>query len=498
MHISDIAFMAFLDDTRQLVTDGVRCDVAHRILEARSPEGKLLEIARGEARDAHLKQWLAMDVPLSYGLRGETGAFQTLLHAVVSEEKEIAAGLPNAEENGMMSPTDFVNCLLNMSSPSSPSPLSAPVLRDGSFLPILKEAHRSLLSLSQQATPSNQRAFVFNHFFQAVDRLKIRFVPFHLPRSHSRGPPRKKLVYNSWMYLGLRESRSDLPLPPSEPLLSHSQIAAGVAHANAIAADSNTDWCAKGVSLRNLHTILHYTRLPSDFATISPAKAQYVDDTYAWVRSIYDGTKPIHHLALIVGVIASALLPNLFLPTDSSLRARFAQAHTESQVRDLYNSLPWVSRNKKGMKETSIFITMFTTYIIALYEPASPLRQHIDSSSKKGLGNPWTDKHCMCSLSSSLLVHSQSSFLLAVKGISYTTLIRFGVFWGKGAGAFDKGTFGVQWGCHPPAHVKILHDEVVAALKRLPHGPYHALSMLIGQPNALLFCKGLGVSYVEP
>jgi hypothetical protein len=178
MHISDIAFMAFLDDTRQLVTDGVHCNVAHCILEARTPEDKFLEIAHGEARDAHLKQWLAMDVPLSYGLCGETRAFQTLLHTVLSEEKEIVAGLPNVEENGKMSPTDFVNLLLNMSAPSSPSPLSTPVLRDGSFLPILREAHCLFLSLSQQGTLLNQRAFVFNHFFQAVNHLKIHFISF--------------------------------------------------------------------------------------------------------------------------------------------------------------------------------------------------------------------------------------------------------------------------------------------------------------------------------
>jgi hypothetical protein len=91
---------------------------------------------------------------------------------------------------------------------------------------------------------------------------------------------------------------------------------------------------------------------------------------------------------------------------------------------------------QEGMKVTSIFVMMFTTYIITLYKPASPLHQHINSSSKKCLSNPWTEKHCMHSLSSLLLVCSQSPFLLAVKGISYTTLICFSVFWGKGAGAF--------------------------------------------------------------
>ena len=392
--IADIAFMALFDDTKMLVSEGVRRDMARRILEASSPEVKTLEISRAKTREKHLNQWLAMDTPLTYGPSGSAGPFHTLLQAVVSADKDIEGGLPNWQSNAM-SPADFVALLVNMSSPSSPAPLSAPVLKDGSFLPLLKEAHRALLSLCQHTTPSNQRVYVSNHFSRAVVRLKIHFVPFHLPQSGTRGAPRRKTVYNSWIQLGRRESRTDLPLPPYQPLLSLSQQAVAAAHSNALATDSNADWYAKRISLVDLHTILHYIRLPSDFASISGGKAKYVGDTYSWVRDAYDGTKPAHHLALIVGIVASCLLPSLFLPTDPELKARFAEAATVSEVRAIYGSIPWVSREKKGMKDPSIFVTMFTTFIIALYEPNSPLRQHMASSARKGLGNPWTDKHCV-------------------------------------------------------------------------------------------------------
>ena len=83
--------------------------------------------------------------------------------------------------------------------------------------------------------------------------------------------------------------------------------------------------------------------------------------------------------------------------------------------------------------------------------------------------------------------------VLAVKGVSYTTLIRLGVLWGKGPGAFEKGTFDVHWGCHPPDHLQKLYDDVVAAFKRQPLGPSHALSILIGQGNARTFCVALGL-----
>ena len=98
MHIAQVAFRAFLDDTRLLVSDGICCDMAQHILKARSPASKILEITCAEAREKHLKQWLTMDIPLSCGQHG-VGTFQTLLQAVISAEKDIIGGLSNWKEN---------------------------------------------------------------------------------------------------------------------------------------------------------------------------------------------------------------------------------------------------------------------------------------------------------------------------------------------------------------------------------------------------------------
>lgn len=91
--------------------------------------------------------------------------------------------------------------------------------------------------------------------------------------------------------------------------------------------------------------------------------------------------------------------------------------------------------------------------------------------------------------------------LLAVKGVSATTLIRLGILWGRGPGAYDKGTFNVHWGCHPPHYIEALHDSLLRALKypKDPYGPYDALSILIGPLNAHAFCEGhLGFSSRGP
>jgi hypothetical protein len=176
---------------------------------------------------------------------------------------------------------------------------------------------------------------------------------------------------------------------------SYSQHAATVALGNALAHDSNAEWLVNGISLATLYSVLNKTRLPSDFVSVSDGNGTYVDATYEWLITIYDGTKLTHHLSLLVAIVASSLLPNLFMTKDYP-KSLFSEAQTKEETRAVYDSLPWVSKQRKGLTEKSIFIAMITTYIVALYEPDSPLRKHMRSSAKSGLGNPWTSKHSMC------------------------------------------------------------------------------------------------------
>jgi hypothetical protein len=75
-----------------------------------------------------------------------------------------------------------------------------------------------------------------------------------------------------------------------------------------------------------------------------------------------------------------------------------------------------------------------------------------------------------------------------VKGISNTTLIRLGALWG--VGSVGKGVFGVAWGCHSPQRVETIYTTLVEKLKDRRFGPFDALSVLIGEPNARVFCEG--------
>jgi hypothetical protein len=405
MRIAEIAFMALFDDTRQLVADGVRSDIASRVLQAETPLQKSKETKRGKDREKYLKEWLKSEQPLKYGHGGGGETFQALLQAVVPAEMDIAYGLPNITDHSMTR-SRLVDLLIAMSTPSSPSRPSAPVMKDGTFLPVLKEAHRILLVLSQETTNDSRRSFVSSYFFRAIEHLRISFVPSHPSSPSGPGAPRTKPVFNSWALLGLPQSRPlHHPLPQPSAYPSSSQQAADVALASTLASDSNSEWFVKPITLATLHTVLHKTSLPADFAAVSHGKEEYVTNTYNWVRANYDGTNTIHHFALVVSIIASSLIPRLFMPKD--VKSHFLGADSREGVRKAYHTVPWVIREKKGMADASIFISMFTTFIIALYEPTSPLRQHIDQSPRKGLGNAWTDKHSMLPLSFPSSVYSR-------------------------------------------------------------------------------------------
>src|SRR5260221_12919784 len=97
------------------------------------------------------------------------------------------------------------------------------------------------------------------------------------------------------------------------------------------------------------------------------------------------------------------------------------------------------------------------------------------------------------------------SFQIAAKSISYSTLIRIGVLWGIGPGAYEKGKFGDTWGCHSSQYIKKMYDALIQKLSgsnddvKLIFAPFDALSLLIGDKNSRLFCQqDLGISARPP
>lgn len=334
-----------------------------------------------------------MKFPLGYGVDRSHDTFDALVEAVAPDALSVRHGLPHCTENEI-TPHEFINSLIEMSRPEKPSAPRAPVVLTGSFLPVLKIAHVALLNLVKDRADAAQQEFLMDTFWRAVKIFHINFFPSSKQNEPgTRGSPFRKPLFDSWGSLSKKDKRRPrLVLGPSVAS-SSSMPPATVAFNKAIANDCNADWHANSLDLTTLPDFIKKTSLPVDFTTPNPISKAYVDDTYQWVKDNYDGTNPLHHLALLVTIIvASSIRPYLFLPPNAS--TLFPKSHSREDVRSTYQSLDWVKKDKKGMKEISVFIGMFTSFIIAVYEDESPLMKHIIDSKKGGLGEKWTNKHC--------------------------------------------------------------------------------------------------------
>jgi hypothetical protein len=393
MRILEIVFSEFFHDTKQLVAEGVREDIERRMKESGTEEERTKNRESGKRRERNLKLWLAMGNPLAYGHKDNKKTFETLLQAVVAENEDIVHGLPHMTENAI-TPSALVNSLMSMSRQYLAVGPSAPVVSNGSFLPTLKLGHLKLMELGKKESKEDPAGFVSSMLLYAIQYFDIGFVPYHLPNTRSRGAPNKKAVFNSWAYLGLQDLQAAKGLPGPSNVPSFNEVAASMALSKILSHDSNAEWTIRPLHIKDIGSILHKAKLPSDYATPSPSNANYVNETFEWVKEAYDSRKPLHHLALIVSLMVACLRPKLFLPMDSTTRSKFVGATTKEKVREVYNGLPWVEKKeKKGVSDETLLVSMFTTFIIGVYEPRSPLRVHMETSSRKGLGDAWTAKY---------------------------------------------------------------------------------------------------------
>lgn len=417
LHILKVAFEALFDDVKALVSDGVKADLRRRSKAATTPQEKEIHLQRAEVREKHLKLWMKHKNPLTYGEKSVT--YENLLKAISPDDSAVLMGL-GAHRNKNVTPKSFADSLFNMSHPIHPTQAVAPVLQSGAFLSVLCVAHSELLLMADHLTVPEREESTKGMFLRAVHHFHISTYPSSLPKSGTSGAPHRKPIFDSWVLLSKKDPlpTSAFGYPSNSVSVLHRTPPETIASINAINDDCNGPWYANKLEMSDLSTIVNKMKLPKDF-TISTAPAKYVDDTYKWIIGAYLGTKSIHHLALLVAIIAScSLLPNLF--TSKLKSGLFPVGITRSQVDDVYASLKWEPKDipnasakqsksakkksnpsaaAKGMTDRGIFIGMITTFIVALYEEESPLRVDMATNPSSGLGDGWTSKHSKSLLS---------------------------------------------------------------------------------------------------
>lgn len=278
LEICHVAFEAFFEDTKHLVGDGVRADIADRIATAASQEELDKATTRGKSREKSLAAWLKAPFPLGFSeTEGkDSSAYTHLVEAIIPDKHLIMFGLLNWEKLGVR-PYDFAKNLLDMSAPHGASPPKAPMLKKGCFLPILKIAIKSLQSIAEE---EDKERFVLESLTKLIRVFKVNFFPESNLNTGTAGAWNTKPVWNSWGHLGhidkvAKQSgkRTDLSSQVVPPAV--------VALNNARENNANTDWLGNGQDLNMLRKVLCKMSLSTDFARPSLANMAYVDKTYS-------------------------------------------------------------------------------------------------------------------------------------------------------------------------------------------------------------------------
>ncbi|KAG6373140.1 hypothetical protein JVT61DRAFT_6750 [Boletus reticuloceps] len=230
---------------------------------------------------------------------------------------------------------------------------------------------------------------------KAIQELKINHIPWVAVSDGpcARGRASTHITHTVWLPLGEAEPKRlatmfcillDVGRAKEAKLLeSWDQI---TLH------DAQTIWSATRQRLTHYHKVLHKQCLPSEWAYKNAsiqAKDTLSKEVYTWLPEAYDPiNKPLHTLAMVISLVFLGMLPMCFPQTYFSTEG----VTSMPRLTNMLTNMPWVSHEKKGATIASPFITMVSTFIIAVMDPESPFHICKDPSLKKIFMSKHTSK----------------------------------------------------------------------------------------------------------
>ena len=372
--VADIALEAYINDIKTFVTDGVKANID-------CLAGSELDKDRKDARilKKDLQSWQATRYPFSY-------ESLLLLCRIIAPT---GTSLPQSSSGRVVLNT-FLSSLATQATDGK-SKKKDPFIPGGSFQHILPPAIKHLTAHASSGMDEDGDSFVVRMLRRSWLHFKINTVPGTPTQLSGGGRPRTRVVYNAWTLFGGQSTASptkQVALRPRER-----QTAAIEANiARAMEDDADGPWCANDLKLQDMHTMLNRRMLPTDFQLPALSKqedSEYVKATYKKVFDDLDLEKPLHRLALMIGIVFSKLAPNIY--TNSPSSGPSALIDQEATAQNYLQTLPWSSKSRGGSTEKGPLMSMMTVYILALYDEHSPLREY--HKKEKKLGQKWTQKH---------------------------------------------------------------------------------------------------------
>ena len=268
-----------------------------------------------------------------------------------------------------------------------------PFVNGGSFQHVLPVALKKL-----EAHATLHEIEPLPYMSDVLERVWLLFRLHNIPWTPISQPGRatrqsRTIVYNAWSHFGGQRD----PQQDARIIQPHQQRAAAVQRnlKEMLLSDADGPWTSGDITIQNIHTILHRHILPEDFVIPDMSLSQdatYIMDTYRYVRDNFALPNPLHQLALIIGIMFSKLAPNVF--TKKPKGVDYEVLATPESTRTYLQTLGWETRNKKGLTQQNIFVSMVTTYIIAIYDEDSPLRKY--HAEHGTFGDHWSAKHSEC------------------------------------------------------------------------------------------------------
>lgn len=346
-------------------------------------------IAWAKVRRRSLAKFLKGRNPMSY----HVSVYPDLIRAVNPPGAHLSLQTGDTQS---MSTLELASLMYNMTKPINPSALQAPFFPKSACVGVFRVAVAFIERQASLGQMGDAGVFVKSIFAMIFDEKQIAHVPWSAPIApHTIGRPSRRVVFDFFRSTSKLQERGERAMmhvvsAEEQALMADTRLAESAA-----LSDANSPWCINPLTIGDLPSIMHKQTLPSDFkiehASLGACDA-YVTSTYDWVVKEYDGARPLHKFALLVGHMFSRIAPLLSHPAPPSNLRQIPVGDNSMTLH--IRAVPWIksaTRGEKGLTATLPFIVMVTTTIIALADEKSPLRQYMGAH--EGSLGIWTRKH---------------------------------------------------------------------------------------------------------
>ncbi|KAH9918287.1 uncharacterized protein B0H18DRAFT_957952 [Fomitopsis serialis] len=528
--VADLGVRLLIGDLKEFVAREVRAR-AKRVTQADMEKMSELELHHHTHREETMEQWMECVNAFSHNSKQVEPGKKTDRRARLWRAR-LSRTPPGAHtrtdpcrhprraakaEDVRIGIVDLAQKICDCMRAVNPHPLHAPLVRGGASLPVLRlvVARITDRAPSYLTEAAARHTWAVNVFAYALQKNDVMFIPWvkatKAPEGGKRrGPPSRKTTVDAWIdverpkkplhLLGVTitpagETITTLAATMTRTVAEELEDLANEAAERAQETNPDAEWKAVGRPLHEIGWFVNRRTLPDEFTlqnasivepplivpkpgaapTVQRRKTaaaaeekEVLRKTYEWVIRDFDFTDEVHHLALIIAVVFSRLVPKVSFPKDDDNNFIFSsRANDVKTITQEIRNSDWceMPRNGSGCKQQAPYIIMVTVYIIGLWDERSPLHEYLKTTASKALHRVFLGKH-------------------GAKGILIHNLIRMHLARGMTNKASKGGVMGQDWDFETGDTLRGLCRYLIKCFLDSQYGAYDAVTLLCGVKRA--------------